>query len=111
MRIMRAGRSSSAAGTLRANAEPGIDLLGASYSKKLFGVTTGVEVNYRHNTPLTAQTLGQTVAPAPALAPVLFPHGAPQEIRAQKPAGDVELQITPSVRQGQEWSQRKTTRC
>ena len=58
----------------------GVDLIGASYSKKFSFATTGIETSYRHDTPLTAQTLGFTMAPAPALAAVLFPNGAPHDI-------------------------------
>ena len=58
----------------------GVDLVGASYSKKLSFAITSVEASYRHDTPLTAQTLGLTLAPSPALASILFPHGAPHEI-------------------------------
>ncbi|MFL5360927.1 MAG: DUF1302 domain-containing protein [Myxococcales bacterium] len=58
----------------------GIDLIGLSYSRKVFFGNTAIEANYRHNTPLVAQALGFATAPAPALAPLLFPHGTPQLI-------------------------------
>jgi hypothetical protein len=58
----------------------GIDLIGASYSREIAGISTAVEANFRHNTPLLAQTLGFASAPSAALAPVLFPNGAPQLI-------------------------------
>ena len=50
----------------------GIEMFGASYSKKFFGggLATGVEANYRHDTPLTAQALGFAVAPSAALGSV-----------------------------------------
>jgi hypothetical protein len=58
----------------------GIDLIGASYAREIAGVSASVEANFRHNTPLLAQTLGFATAAGPlaAFAPVLFPHGAPQ---------------------------------
>lgn len=56
----------------------GVDLVGASVSQQVVGVSTALEANYRHDTPLASQPLGLTVPPAPALAQVLFPHGAPQ---------------------------------
>src|SRR6185369_15244253 len=58
----------------------GVDLIGLSYSKKLPFALAGIETNYRHDTPLTAQTLGFTMAPAAPLAAILFPNGAPQFI-------------------------------
>ena len=56
----------------------GIDLVGVSFAKQILGVSTAIEGSYRHNMPLAAQPLGLTVAPSAALAPVLFPHGAPK---------------------------------
>jgi hypothetical protein len=58
----------------------GIDLVGLSFSKEILGVSTALEGNYRHNTPLAAQPLGLTLPPAAPLAPLLFPHGLPQMI-------------------------------
>jgi hypothetical protein len=55
----------------------GIDLIGLSAAKQVMGISTAVEVNYRHNTPLAAQTLGLIVPPAAALKPAFFPHGMP----------------------------------
>ena len=56
----------------------GIDLVGLSLAKQVLSVSLGAEVSWRHDTPLLAQSPGFAVAPAPPLAPVLFPHGAPQ---------------------------------
>jgi hypothetical protein len=56
----------------------GVDLVGVSAAEQILGVSTALEASYRHDTPLAAQPLGLTVSPAPALASVLFPHGAPQ---------------------------------
>ena len=56
----------------------GIDLFGLSFAKQLFGVSVGAEASYRHDTPLLSQQLGAVVPPSPALAGVLFPHGAPR---------------------------------
>ncbi len=56
----------------------GIDLVGVSLATQVLGVSLGAEVSWRHGMPLLAQSPGFAVAPAPPLAPVLFPHGAPQ---------------------------------
>jgi hypothetical protein len=56
----------------------GIDLVGLSFARQLLGVSVGAEASWRHDTPLVAQSLGFAVAPAPPLAPVLFPSGAPR---------------------------------
>lgn len=58
----------------------GIDLFGVSFAKQLLGASFGADLSYRHDMPLLAQTLGNAVAPSAALAPVLFPHGAPRLI-------------------------------
>ena len=55
-----------------------VDLVGLSLAKNVFGTSLGVEVSFRHDQPLLAQSLGFAVAPAPPLLPVLFPHGAPR---------------------------------
>jgi len=55
-----------------------VDLVGLSLAKQVLGASVGAEVSYRHDTPLLAQSLGFAVAPAPPLAPVLFPHGLPR---------------------------------
>lgn len=57
-----------------------VDLFGISLAKQMAGVSFGSELSYRKNTPLTAQTLGFATSPVPALAPVLFPNGAPSLI-------------------------------
>jgi hypothetical protein len=57
-----------------------VDLVGVSFARQLLGVSTAVEANYRHNTPLAAQPLGQAVPASAAQVPVLFPHGLPQSI-------------------------------
>jgi hypothetical protein len=58
----------------------GIDMIGASYARPIAGVSTSIEANYRHNTPLAAQPLGFTVPPSAAAAALLFPNGKPTEI-------------------------------
>lgn len=55
----------------------GIDLVGVSVARQILGASVAAEASYRHDMPLLAQSPGFAVAPAPALAPVLFPHGAP----------------------------------
>jgi hypothetical protein len=54
-----------------------VDLVGVSLAKQVLGASVGAEASWRHDTPLLAQSLGYAAAPAPALEPVLFPHGAP----------------------------------
>jgi hypothetical protein len=54
-----------------------VDLVGVSLARQILGASVGAELSWRHDTPLTAQSLGWAQAPAPALAPVLHPHGAP----------------------------------
>jgi hypothetical protein len=56
----------------------GIDLIGASYARQIAGVSTALEANYRHNTPLAAQPLGLATPPSAAAAPLLFPNGLPK---------------------------------
>jgi hypothetical protein len=56
----------------------GVDLVGVSAARQLLGVSLGAEASFRHDMPLLAQSPGFAVAPAPALAPVLFPSGAPR---------------------------------
>ena len=55
----------------------GIDLVGVSVARQVLGVSVAAEASYRHDMPLLAQSPGFAVAPSPALAPVLFPDGAP----------------------------------
>jgi hypothetical protein len=55
----------------------GVDLVGVSLARQLLGASVGAELSWRHDTPLAAQSLGWAQAPAPALAPVLYPHGPP----------------------------------
>ena len=55
-----------------------IQLVGVSLSKQLLGVSVGAEASWRHDMPLLAQSPAFAVAPAPPLAPVLFPDGAPR---------------------------------
>jgi hypothetical protein len=55
----------------------GVDLFGLSFAKQVLGFSLGAEASYRYRTPLLSQTLGFAVAPSPAQAPLLFPHGAP----------------------------------
>ena len=55
----------------------GIDLVGLSLARPLLGASVGAELSWRHGMPLLAQSLGFAEAPAPPLAAVLYPHGAP----------------------------------
>ncbi len=55
-----------------------VDLVGVSLAKQVLGASLGAELSYRLDTPLVAQSLGFAVAPAPPLAPVLFPDGLPR---------------------------------
>lgn len=54
----------------------GINLYGLSLAKQIGDLSVGMEASYRTNMPLLAQTLG-FAGGAPALIPVLFPHGEP----------------------------------
>lgn len=56
----------------------GIDLVGASASRQILGVSVGAEASWRHDMPLIAQSPGFTVPPRPTVpASLLFPNGAP----------------------------------